>query len=137
MSDNGACFSEKAFLATLHILGIKKIQLAALSPSSNGIAEKGVATIKLLLKKMLSSQNSFTWYHALPLVIKQYNASTCLKTGFSPLTLLHGINSSHTVSALNSPPPAKLYPLLENHKTYVQHKYKEKDQILKFVRDIT
>ena len=136
VSDNGACFSEKAFLATLHILGIKKIQLASLSPSSNGIAEKGVATIKLLLKKMLSSQESFTWYHALPLVIKQYNASTCLKTGFSPLTLLHGINSSHTVSALNSPPPAKLYPLLENHKTYVQHKYEEKDKVLKFVREI-
>ena len=42
VSDNGACFLEKAFLATLHVLGIKKIQLASLSPRSNGIAEKGV-----------------------------------------------------------------------------------------------
>ena len=52
VSDNGACFSDKGFLATLQVLGIKKIQIASLSPTSNGLAERSVGICKKLLKKV-------------------------------------------------------------------------------------
>ena len=136
VSDNAPCFSDKHFLATLQILGIKKIQIASLSPTSNPIAERSVGIVKKLLKKTLTTFDSYSWNTVLPIVLKQYNASVCVKTNYSPLTMLHGINSVHNESILANPLPAKLYPLLENHKTFVEQKFREKEAILKFVKDL-
>ena len=135
ISDNAPCFSEKHFLATLQILGIKKIQIASLSPTSNAIAERSVGIIKKLLKKTLTTFDTYNWNTILPLVVKQFNSTVCIKTNYSPLTMLHGLNSVHNHSDLTKPLPSKLYPLLENHKSYVEQKFKEKEIILKFVRD--
>ena len=49
--------------------------------------------------------------------------------------MLHGFNSVHNHSDLSKPLPSKLYPLLENHKSYVEQKFKEKEIILKLVRE--
>jgi len=49
--------------------------------------------------------------------------------------MLHGLNSIHNHSDLTKPLPSKLYPLLENHKSYVEQKFKEKEIILKFVKE--
>ena len=135
VSDNAPCFSEKHFLTTLQILGIKKIQIASLSPTSNAIAERSVGIVKKLLKKTLSTFDDYNWNSILPLVIKQFNSTICIKTNYSPLTMLHGINSVHNHSNFTEPLPSKLYPLLENHKSYVEQKFKEKEIILKFVKD--
>lgn len=135
VSDNGACFSDKHFLTTLQILGIKKIQIASLSPTSNGLCERNVAIVKKLLKKTLTTFDTYSWNTILPIVLKQYNSSICIKTNYSPLTLLHGIHSPHVESTLSAPFPSKLYPLLENHKSYVYDKYNEKETVLKFVRE--
>ena len=135
VSDNGACFSDKHFLATLQVLGIKKIQIASLSPTSNGLCERNVAIVKKLLKKTLTTFDTYNWNTILPIVLKQYNSSICVKTNYSPLTLLHGIHSPHVESTLSTPFPSKLYPLLENHKTYVEQKFNEKETVLKFVRE--
>ena len=135
VSDNAPCFSEKHFLATLQILGIKKIQIASLSPTSNAIAERSVGIVKKLLRKTLSTFDDYNWNTVLPLVIKQFNSTVCIKTNYSPLTMLHGINSIHNHSDFTKPLPSKLYPLLENHKSYVEQKFQEKEIILKFVRE--
>ena len=135
VSDNAPCFSEKHFLTTLQILGIKKIQIASLSPTSNAIAERSVGIVKKLLRKTLSTFDDYNWNTILPLVIKQFNSTICIKTNYSPLTMLHGINSVHNHSDFTKPLPSKLYPLLENHKSYVEQKFKEKEIILKFVKD--
>ena len=136
VSDNAPCFSDKHFLATLQILGIKKIQIASLSPTSNPIAERSVGIIKKLLKKTLTTFDSYSWNTVLPIILKQYNASVCVKTNYSPLTMLHGINSVHNESVLANPLPSKLYPLLENHRSFVEQKFLEKETILKFVKDL-
>ena len=135
ISDNAPCFSEKHFLTTLQILGIKKIQIASLSPTSNAIAERSVGIVKKLLKKTLTTFDTYNWNTILPIVIKQFNSTVCIKTNYSPLTMLHGLNSIHNHSDLTKPLPSKLYPLLENHKSYVEQKFKEKEIILKFVKE--
>ena len=53
---------------------------------------------------------------------------------FSPYIITWDSLPSRRVHLI-CPFPSKLYPLLENHKTYVEQKFNEKETVLKFVRE--
>ena len=50
--------------------------------------------------------------------------------------LLHGLSSPHALSVLSDPPPERLIPLLENHKSLVEQKLLEKQTIIAFAKDL-
>ena len=50
--------------------------------------------------------------------------------------LLHGLSLPHALSVLSDPPPERLIPLLENHKSLVEQKLLEKQTIIAFAKDL-
>ena len=136
ITDNGALFSEKTFLSTLTSLNIQKIQIASLSPQSNGLAEANVKIAKTLLKRTLSNFPTYDWYSLLPVVIKQYNCSVNMITKYSPLAFLHGTSSPHAIPSFGDILPDKLSPLLQNHRSDIQRRMTENANIVKFAKQL-
>ena len=135
LTDNAKCFTDKKLLMLLATLNIKKIQLAAQHPSSNGIAESFVKKVKYVLKKTLAKFDEYSWMDILPLIVKQLNSTVNPLTKFSPLELLHGPNTQMSQAALHDRPWNKLYPLLRNHRTEVEQKQIKTEQIIENIRD--
>ena len=57
-SDNASCFTSYLFAQFLQNNGIEHITSSPFCPSSNGLAERGVRTIKELLKKLGNANSS-------------------------------------------------------------------------------
>jgi hypothetical protein len=54
-SDNATCFRQKEVLKLWGALGIEVINSSAQNPAARGKAEKAVHTVKLLMKKFLTT----------------------------------------------------------------------------------
>ena len=134
ISDNGPAFASTEFIATLAALNIKKIRIASLKPTSNGLAESYVKKVKTALKKSLTTCEEYQWLDILPLLVKHFNSTPRPDTNLSPLQILHGETSIMAEKALTNRPPTKLYPLYENIRTQVEAKQEETKKILDFIR---
>jgi len=100
ISDNGPAFSSHAFLKEIKDLSIKKIQISAFSPQANNSCEKAVGLIKLALKKLLTTEDSYAWKKHLPAVTQAINSTPSSVHGYSPLQLIHGKNSPNSWPSL-------------------------------------
>ena len=86
VSDNGANFTSAEFQAFCHNNGIKHVTSAPFHPSSNGLAERAVQTVKRGLAKM--SQGSIT--DRLSRFLFRYRNTPLQLVGSSPAELLLG-----------------------------------------------
>ena len=134
ISDNGPAFASADFLATLAALNIKKIRIASLKPTSNGLAESYVKKVKTALKKSLTTCEEYQWLDILPILVKHFNSTPRPDTKLSPLQILHGETSMMAEKSLTDRPTTKLYPLFENIKAQVETKQEETRKILEFIR---
>ena len=134
ISDNGPAFASTEFLATLAALNIKKIRIASLKPTSNGLAESYVKKVKIALKKTLSTCEEYQWLDVLPILVKHFNSTPRPDTKLSPLQILHGETSIMAEKSLTDRPTTKLYPLFENIRTQVETKQEETKKILEYIR---
>src|SRR5450830_76466 len=89
-SDNASCFRSRDWLDAMAYLGIKVIGSAALHPAGRGKIEVLVGTVKVLLRKMLSTQKDLNWEFLPFLISKMLNNSISTATGFSPMTMVYG-----------------------------------------------
>ena len=134
ISDNGPAFASTDFLTTLTALNIKKIRIASLKPTSNGLAESYVKKVKTALKKTLTTCEEYQWLDVLPILVKHFNSTPRPDTKLSPLQILHGETSIMAEKGLTDRPTTKLYPLFENIRTQVETKQEETRKILEFIR---
>lgn len=89
ITDGGPAFNTN-FKELIKSLGISKVEIARFKPTSNGLSEAKVKTVKSILRKILVSSPNFRWHQKLPLLIKMLNSSISNKTGFSPFHMLYG-----------------------------------------------
>jgi len=91
LTDNGSHFTGRIFTDELKKLNISHIRTAPYSPSSNGMAERAVRTVKETLKAVsLESGRSKNWDEHSQKIAMFYNASRHSATGVSPFVLARG-----------------------------------------------
>ncbi|KAL1447396.1 hypothetical protein WDU94_003624 [Cyamophila willieti] len=88
VSDNGAQFTSKEFEDFLKEVGISHLTTAPYHPSSNGLAERGVQTMKQSLRKM--SEEHGTWESKVGKFLLQYRRTPHSSTGISPFEAMFG-----------------------------------------------
>jgi dUTPase len=124
-SDNATCFRQKEVLKLWGALGIEVINSSAQNPAARGKAEKAVHTVKLLMKKFLttSSSESLNWETLPYLVSKIVNNTVCVKTGQKPAHMLFGTGQI-SKTFLDRP---EIYPhhSLRNNKQIIEKLNKE------------
>ena len=86
VSDNGSCFTSNEFQAFCTANGIQHIRVAPHHPSSNGLAERAVQTVKGGLAKMRTG----TFTERLQRFLMAYRNTPHATTGISPAELLMG-----------------------------------------------
>ena len=124
-SDNATCFRQKEVLKLWGALGIEVINSSAQNPAARGKAEKAVHTVKLLMKKFLttSSSESLNWEILPFLVSKIINNTVCVKTGQKPAHMIFGTGQI-SKTFLDRP---EIYPhhSLRNSKNIIEKLNKE------------
>ena len=85
VSDNACSFTSKEFSRFCALNGIKRVQCAPYHPSSNGLAERAVQTIKSGLKKVIGDLET-----RLLRVLARYHLLPQSTTSQSPAMLLMG-----------------------------------------------
>lgn len=114
VSDNGTCFTSRDFQDFMVRNGIQHVTTAPWHPASNGLAERGVQTLKALLKKSAGGSVETKLARAL----FSYRITPQSTTGRSPAELLLGRKLRSTLDLL--------HPDLQSR---VQHKqWKQKEQ---------
>ncbi|KAL1446481.1 hypothetical protein WDU94_005427 [Cyamophila willieti] len=88
VSDNGPQFTSKEFEDFMKYHGISHITTAPYHPTSNGLAERGVQSMKQSLKKM--SQDGGTLDSKIQQFLIQYRRSPHATTGVSPFEAMFG-----------------------------------------------
>ena len=84
---------------------IKMLTTGAYSPFQNGLCEKNHHTVDLMLEKMIDSNPSIKFNHALSAAI--YAINTLLNiSGFSPMQITFGLQPRIPSAAQNDKPPA-------------------------------
>ena len=96
MTDNGPCFSSKEFQDFLKNNFVTHIRSAPYHPSSNGMAERAVQTVKQGIKKMASG----TLQDKLARFLFQHRITPQTTTGVSPAELLFGRRLRSRLDAL-------------------------------------
>ena len=86
MSDNGPTFTRQEFLDFICHNGIEHIKSAPYHPSTNGLAERAVATFKSALKKMSKG----TIPERVNIFLIKYRSTPQTTTGVTPAELLLG-----------------------------------------------
>ena len=85
MSDNGSAFVSGEFKEFMQRNGIKHLTTALYHPSSNGLAERAVQTVKEGLKRMKGPLEA-----RLPRFLLKYRVTPQATTGIAPTELLMG-----------------------------------------------
>ena len=84
MTDNGTHFVASSLGEWFKKSNIKHIRTSPYHPSANGMAERGVRTVKTLIKaNLLDKCNHHQWDEELPRIQAAYNASVHSSTGYS------------------------------------------------------
>ena len=96
-ADNGPCFRSTNFLESMSAFGIKVISSAALHPEGRGQLERLVHTVKLLLRKFLSTRPNLSWEYLPYLISKILNNTVSPKTGFKPVEMVFGRENAGTL----------------------------------------
>jgi hypothetical protein len=89
-TDNATCFRAREWLETMAALNVKIIGSAALHPAGRGKIEVLVGTVKVLLRKMLSTQQDLNWDFLPFLASKMLNNSVSATTGYTPMSMVYG-----------------------------------------------
>eukprot|EP00731_Ephydatia_muelleri_P017061 Em0010g159a len=97
MTDNGPCFSSREFHDFLKNNCVTHIRSAPYHPSSNGMAERAVQTVKQGVKKMTTG----TLRDKLARFLFQYRITPQTTTGVSPAELLYGRRLRSRLDALH------------------------------------
>ena len=97
MTDNGPCFSSREFHDFLKNNCVTHIRSAPHHPSSNGMAERAVQTVKQGVKKMTTG----TLRDKLARFLFQYRITPQTTTGVSPAELLYGRRLRSRLDALH------------------------------------
>ncbi|KAL5505800.1 hypothetical protein EMCRGX_G007305 [Ephydatia muelleri] len=97
MTDNGPCFSSREFHDFLKNNCVTHIRSAPYHPSSNGMAERAVQTVKQGVKKMTTG----TLRDKLARFLFQYRITPQTTTGVSPAKLLYGRRLRSRLDALH------------------------------------
>ena len=89
LSDRGTAFLSKLMVEVYKILGLKKVNITAYHPQTDGLVERFNCTLTdMLSKKVLQSNKD--WDTQLPYVLFAYQACPQQSTGKSPFFLLCG-----------------------------------------------
>ena len=97
MTNNGPCFSSREFHDFLKNNCVTHIRSAPYHPSSNGMAERAVQTVKQGVKKMTTG----TLRDKLARFLFQYRITPQTTTGVSPAELLYGRRLRSRLDALH------------------------------------
>ena len=91
-SDNGPVFRNANWLSLMAALKITIINSSALNPAARGKAERAVALVKNMIKKMLStaSHSTLNWENLPYIVARLMNSTIVPKYGYSPLQMIFG-----------------------------------------------
>lgn len=100
-TDNGTNF--QAEVNTLcKVLQIQHYNIAAYSPSSNGMAERAVGTVKRILATAVeTSQRTRQWLYELDPAVFAHNTSVSASTGVSPFFAMFGREARMPFDPLN------------------------------------
>jgi hypothetical protein len=102
VSDNGTNFVSKLAKAVYVLLGIRKTDITALHPASNGITERSNADVKRMVVHLCNDHRS-NWDRMLPFIQLSHNAVTHSTTKHPPFTVLFGQQVKLPVDALMQP----------------------------------
>ena len=89
LSDQGANFMSILLQELYHLLHIKRIRTSPYHPQTDGLVERFNGTLKSMLKKFVSREQS-DWDEYLPYLLFAYREVPQESTGFSPFELLYG-----------------------------------------------
>jgi hypothetical protein len=118
-SDNGAAFREKSFLMDMAAHGVTVINTSSLNPSSRGAAERTVQSVKLILKRLLATQETYNWKNLAWEAAKILNTTISPRIGYKPASLVYGENDS-AKSYLDREELAHPHHLVKNQRTHIQ-----------------
>jgi transposase InsO family protein len=92
LSDNGTHFTADVFTELLSMMRVNHIRTAPYHPSSNGMAERAVRTMKTLIQTNLIEKvkHASAWDQLLPKLVFRYNATAHPATGISPFVIARG-----------------------------------------------
>ncbi|KAI5746646.1 hypothetical protein M8J77_005896 [Diaphorina citri] len=102
VSDNGSQFTSKEFEDFLREQGISHLTSAPYHPSSNGLAERGVQSMKQSLRKM--SEDGGTLESKIQNFLIQYRRSPHSSTGVSPFEAMFGRPMRNTLTLMKKVP---------------------------------
>ena len=88
VSDNGPQFTSKKFADKMVKWGIKHILTPPYHPASNGLAERGVGTIKSHLTKMNSQTTPISLYLNIQTILRYYRSTKQASTDQTPFELI-------------------------------------------------
>ncbi|XP_051785429.1 uncharacterized protein K02A2.6-like [Erpetoichthys calabaricus] len=127
VSDNGPQFVSQEFATFLQVNGIRHIRSAPYHPSTNGLAERFVQTMKHSLKAL---QNEGSLYTRLNQFLLSYRNSEHSTTKVSPAILMMK-RQLHTIFDLLKPPETK--QVLHHHQQkQIEHRDKKaKDRVFR------
>ncbi|XP_043205454.1 uncharacterized protein K02A2.6-like [Amphibalanus amphitrite] len=92
VTDNGPQFTSQEFAQFASSNGIRHVRVAPHHPSSNGMAERAVGSLKNSLKATLAADDSGGMELALARVLMAYRATPHASTGRTPAEVLLGRN---------------------------------------------
>ncbi|KAF4648908.1 hypothetical protein FOL47_002672, partial [Perkinsus chesapeaki] len=88
--DNGPSYRSRLFRNAMEKLGVVVSPVNPFAPWSNGLAERGVSSLKSLFRRMLADGNkSSNWEHLLAKATRKSNTKL-LSSGTSPFQLFYG-----------------------------------------------
>lgn len=129
VSDNGPCFSSEEFERYTKMNGIKHIRSAPYHPSTNGLAERAVKTVKQGLKK----QAAATLQTQVSRFLFQYRTTCQATTGQTPSELMFGRRVKTRLDLvtpnLRSTVEQKQYSQTQNYPHTNRGEYQEGDTV--------
>ena len=92
LTDNGTHFTADSLAAVLRTLHIRHLRTPPYHPSSNGMAERSVRSVKTLIHAVLLDKlsNVSSWDDLIPDLVSRYNCTSHPATGTSPFVLARG-----------------------------------------------
>lgn len=103
ITDEGGSVDSSQIRELTHYFGIEKQRSVAYKPSTDGMAERVIGTLKKMLAKYCSERGE-KWHKFLPLVLMSYHASIHSATGYSPYYLMFGRNPNFSPGHLDGWP---------------------------------
>nr|XP_040583535.1 uncharacterized protein K02A2.6-like [Lepeophtheirus salmonis] len=121
VSDNGPCYSSQEFSRFAKEWGFEQRFSAPKQPHQNGLAERGVQTVKNFLKKNGEIDRALLAYRAAP-----------LKNGQTPAKLLYNRELRTLVpQRMKDPNDEETRKLEEQHRLYTQKHHNKRHRILR------